>query len=422
MRARPCFQTGHTTQFERPYSEGIMKVRKTPVASAVALVLMSAAFQSYAQQAAQPPAAPTQPQSIEGVTVTGVRGSLQQSLARKRDADSVTEVITAEDIGKLPDKNVADALSRVPGVTTSSAAGGEGGFDENDRVSLRGTNPSLTQTLVNGHGIATGDWFVLDQVGTVGRSVSFTLLPSELVSRIVVNKSQTADLVEGGIAGSVDIITRKPLDFKQQLTLEGSAQAVYADLPKKTDGQFSGLMNWKNDAGTAGVLIQGFSEKRHLRRDGQELLGYSKISPTSPMALAHPDLANVSYPTLIGSALFEQERERDGGLLDVQIKPMTNLTIDLSGFYSKLKATNYNRNWMFWGSHVIADGAGQTPSSYTVNNGTLTSAVFPNLGTAAKPSQYAIVDQIYRPGSYAETTFYNLDVHYRASDRLTFSR
>src|SRR5438477_90323 len=125
----PAFKRATQTQFERPNSEGIMKVRKTPVASAVALVLMSAAFQSYAQQAAQPPAA-SNPQTIEGVTVTGVRGSLQQSLARKRDADSVTEVITAEDIGKLPDKNVADALSRVPGVTTSSAAGGEGGFDE----------------------------------------------------------------------------------------------------------------------------------------------------------------------------------------------------------------------------------------------------------------------------------------------------
>jgi iron complex outermembrane receptor protein len=398
-----------------------MNVRKTPVASAVALALMSTAFQSHAQQAAQPPAADTQPSTIEGVTVIGIRGSLQQSLTRKRDADTVTEVITAEDIGKLPDKNIADALQRVPGVTTSSAAGGEGGFDENDRVSMRGTNPSLTQTLVNGHGIATGDWFVLDQVGTVGRSVSFTLLPSEVVSRIIVNKSQTADLVEGGVAGSVDIITRKPLEFKQQLTLEGSAQAVYADLPDKTDGQFSGLMNWKNDAGTVGLMLQGFSEKRHLRRDGQELLGYSKIAPNSPMAQAHPDLANVAYPTLIGSALFEQERERTGGVADLQIKPTTDLTIDLSGFYSKLKATNYNRNWMFWGSHVINDGAGQIPSAYTVNNGTLTSAVFPNLGTAAKPSQYAIVDQIYRPGAYAETEFYNLDASYRATERFTVS-
>jgi iron complex outermembrane receptor protein len=330
-----------------------MKLRKKPIASAVALALMSTVIPVRAQQAAVQTPVPSSQQAGEvspaasqpadlkiaqatppvttppsttptpapgiSVTVTGIRYSLEKSLETKRNSDAVTEVITAEDIGKLPDKNIADAVQRLPGVTISSAAGGEGGFDENDRVSLRGTNPSLTQTLINGHSVATGDWFVLDQVGTVGRSVSFTLLPSELVSQVIVRKSATADLVEGGIAGAVDIITRKPLDFSKPLTFEASLQAVYADLPKKTDGQFSALLNWKNDAGTAGFLIQGFSEKRHLRRDGQETLGYFSISPTSLLAQAHPDLANVQVPTLIGSTLFEQEREREGGLVDFQI-------------------------------------------------------------------------------------------------------
>ena len=163
-------------------------------------------------------------------------------------------------------------------------------------MSLRGTNPSLTQTLINGHSIATGDWFVLDQVGLVGRSVSFSLLPSELVSQVIIRKSATADLIEGGVAGAVDIITRKPLEFRKQLTLEASLGGVYAELPKKTDPQFNALINWKNDAGTVGVLVQAFSEKRHLRRDGQEILGYGTISPTSPLAQARPDLAGVAYP------------------------------------------------------------------------------------------------------------------------------
>ena len=174
----------------------------------------------------------------------------------------------------MPDKNVADSLSRVPGVTVSSASANEGGFDENDRISMRGTNPSLTQTLLNGHNVAAGDWFVLNQVGQVGRSVSYTLLPSELVQQIVVHKSSEASLVEGGVAGSVDIITRKPLDFDEQLTFGLSAGAVYAELPDETDPQLSGLFNWKNDDGTFGVLVQAFSEERHLRRDGVELLGY----------------------------------------------------------------------------------------------------------------------------------------------------
>src|ERR1700694_1781103 len=233
-----------------------MKIKQKPLAYAVTMALLGAAWQAQAQT---PPKPPT---TQDTITVTGIRASVEKSIETKRNADSIVEVITSDDIGKMPDKNIADAVSRVPGVTISSQAGGSGGFDENDRVSLRGTNPSLTQTLINGPPVASGDWFVLDQVGLVGRSVSFSLLPSELVSQVIIRKSATADLVEGGVAGAVDIITRKPLDFRNQLTLEGGLGAVYADLPKKSDPQVNALINWKNDAGTAGVMVQGFSEKR----------------------------------------------------------------------------------------------------------------------------------------------------------------
>src|SRR5215813_770367 len=216
--------------------------RSTLVGTAVAMALFGRNT-----SAADAPANPTDSSNLEEVVVTGIRASVQQSLDAKREAVNNVEVISAEDIGKMPDKNVADSLVRVPGVTTSSASANEGGFDENDRVSMRGTNPSLTQTLINGHGVAAGDWFVLDQVQQVGRSVSYTLLPSEMVSKVVVEKTSSASLVEGGVAGSVNIITRKPLDFSKPVTLELSAGAVYAQLPKKTDGQFSALAAWHND-------------------------------------------------------------------------------------------------------------------------------------------------------------------------------
>jgi iron complex outermembrane receptor protein len=389
-----------------------MKTKQKPVAAAVSLAL-AAAFPAYAQQAPSP-------QTKETVTVTGIRASLEKSLETKKNADTVTEVVTADDIGKLPDKNIADAVQRLPGVTISSSAGGEGGFDENDRVSLRGTNPSLTQTLINGHSVASGDWFVLDQVQLVGRSVSFSMLPSELVSQVIVRKSATADLVEGGVAGAVDIITRKPLQFAKPLTAEASLGAVYADLPGKTDPQVSALINWKNEAGTLGIMLQGFSETRHLRRDGQEILGYANIAPDSPLATRHPDLANVAYPTLIGSALFEQKRERKGGLIDIQLRPTNDLSLDFNAFNSKLDATNYNRNWMFWGSHVIGTD-NREPASYTVRNGTLVAADFPNAGAPGSNAQYAIVDQIYRPGAHSETNFYNLDAAWRPTSRFSLT-
>ena len=129
---------------------------KQSILSAAIVASLSFAAQLHAQETTQPASAPDAT-DLDTIVVRGIRGSMEKSLDVKREANSHVEVITAEDIGKMPDKNVADSLQRVPGVTVSSAGANEGGFDENDRVSMRGTNPSLTQTLFNGHNIASGD-------------------------------------------------------------------------------------------------------------------------------------------------------------------------------------------------------------------------------------------------------------------------
>ncbi|HEX5661908.1 MAG TPA: TonB-dependent receptor plug domain-containing protein, partial [Xanthomonadaceae bacterium] len=226
---------------------------RTSVLSAAIVACLGLSTPVRAQEsAAQPVAGDAQTadeqdvEELDAITVVGIRGSVEKSLDSKRNADSHVEVVTAEDIGKLPAKNVADTLQRLPGVNISSSSATEGGFDESDRISLRGTSPSLTQTLVNGHTVGTGDWFVLSQVQTVGRSVSYSLLPSEIVSQVVVHKSSQAKLTEGGSAGSVDIITRRPLQFADEITAEAMIGGVYADLPGETDPQFNGLFNWRN--------------------------------------------------------------------------------------------------------------------------------------------------------------------------------
>ena len=114
------------------------------------LLMGSASLLAVATPAAAqttPPRSVADTETRDDIIVTGVRASLEKAISLKRDADNHVEVISAADIGKLPDKNVADALQRLPGVHTSSAGSGEGGFDENDRVSIRGTSPSLTQTI-----------------------------------------------------------------------------------------------------------------------------------------------------------------------------------------------------------------------------------------------------------------------------------
>jgi iron complex outermembrane receptor protein len=408
-----------------------------PIAAAAALALLGALAPGRAGAQAAPvpagaasaPAPAAATPEVQRVEVTGLRASLEASLAQKRRADSVVEVVTADDIGKLPDKNVADAVQRVPGVNIASSAGGEGGFSENDRVSIRGTSPSLTQTLINGHAVASGDWFILDQQGVVGRSVSYSLLPSEIVKSVTVAKSQTADLPEGGVAGAVDIQTRHPLDFRQPLTVEASLQAIHADLAGKTDPQLSALANWRNDAGTLGVLLQAFSETRHERRDGIETFGYGTIDPGSAAATAHPELAGVLVPYGINSALFEQTRKRTGGLVDLQVKPTEALTLDLNGFYSKLDASNYNRSFYSQPAGIVAAAV---PDTWKVENNTLVAASFSPAAVAAgiaatrqnDPGDLfqavpAEVDQLYRPHEGAETYYADATAKYRASDALT---
>lgn len=379
----------------------------TPIAWAVGVMVFAGSVSVQAQEKPE----------VQQVNVSGVRAALQKSLTQKRNAESLVEVVTAEDIGKMPDKNIADAVQRLPGVTISSAGASEGGFDENDRVSMRGTNPSLTQTMINGHSVASGDWFILNQIGTVGRSVSYSLLPSQLVGSVIVNKSSQADLVEGGVAGTVNIITRKPLDFKDALTLEGTLGAVYSDLPKKTDPQISALFNWKNEQKTFGVMLQAFSEKRSLRRDGQEMLGYSQIAAGSTIAKARPDLAGVYYPNAIGSALFEQTRKREGGLLTLQFRPSKDLNLEFTAFNSQMKATNYNRNYLVWMEKALGKGEGLIPDAYTVRNNTLVSATF----NPVAGKQYVVVDQIYRPGASSETSFYNFAGKFKVNDDFTLS-
>ena len=361
--------------------------------------------------------AKTKAKTLGTVTVVGIRDSEAESLALKKDASSHVEIVTAEDVGKLPAKNVADTLQRLPGVNISSASASEGGFDENDRVSLRGTNPSMTQTLVNGHTVGTGDWFVLSQTSTVGRSVSYSLLPSEIVSEVVVHKSSEARLQEGGATGTVDIITRKPLEFAKQMTGEASVGGVYADLPGNTKPQFSGLFNWKNDDGTLGVMLQGFYEKRSLQRNGQELIGgYNQIKAADAVAVAHPDLAGVYYPQEIGSTFFTQTRTRKGGAVDIEWKPADNVTLELNGFYTKLKADNYNRNYMMWASQFI--NAGGLQPGYTVRNNMLTNATFAPVAGNTNPS--VVYDQISRPGASSSSAYTTLDASWQATDRLNF--
>src|SRR5687768_2064942 len=260
--------------------------RSTLIGAAVAMALFKPAAPAHADDAAA--------EQMDEVVVTGIRGSLRQSIATKREAVAIVDAITAEDVGKFPDKNLAEALQRVPGVTISRD------FGEGERVNLRGTNSNLTRTLFNGHGLATADWFILDQLNST-RSFNYLMLPSDVIGQVEVFKTPQADFEEGGIGGTINVKTRRPLEMKN-MEAAITAQAAYTEMSESLDPQIGGLFSWKNDGETVGFMIGGKYEKRDIRRDGVEVLGYNPID-TDP----GPGTTEVLIPSLIGSALFQQE-------------------------------------------------------------------------------------------------------------------
>jgi iron complex outermembrane receptor protein len=302
------------------------------VAAAVALALYGQGGPAAAQdRAADEP--------LEEIVVKGIRGSLEESLAIKRNATGLVDAITAEDVGKFPDKNLAEALQRVPGIVINRE------FGEGERVSLRGTGTNLTRTLLNGHGLATADWFILDQLNTT-RSFNYLMLPTDLIGRVVVHKSSRADLEEGGIGGVIDVETRSPLDLPP-LTVYGSFSGAWSELSDEFDPQASGLLSWKNGDETLGILFAALRQERNIRRDGVEVLGYFEADSAS---------GPVQVPSLIGSALFQQERVRTGGNVSLQYRPNESFEVELSGLVSEFSADNINQNFMAWGVRAIGNG------------------------------------------------------------------
>lgn len=365
--------------------------RSTLIGAAVAMALFKPTAPVHADDAAA--------EQLDEVVVTGIRGSLRQSIAVKRDNVAIVDAISAEDVGKFPDKNLAEALQRVPGVTISRD------FGEGERVNLRGTNSNLTRTLLNGHGLATADWFILDQLNST-RSFNYLMLPSDVIGQVEVFKSPQADFEEGGIGGTINVKTRRPLDMKP-MEVAITAQAAYTELSESLDPQIGGLFSWKNEGETLGILVGAKYEKRDIRRDGVEVLGYNPID-TDP----GEGVTEVLIPSLIGSALFQQERERKSANFEIQFAPTDKLDISLAGLYSKFGADNLNENFMAWGSRAIANGG--TLTNATIIDGTAVAGTIASDegGTA----DFGVVyDAITRLAS-ADTTSINFEVGYEFTE------
>lgn len=194
---------------------------------------------------------------LQGITVTGIQQSLESAMARKRYAPQISESIVAQDIGKLPDTNVADALERVTGIQITQDLG------EGSTVAIRGL--TQVETQLNGNTIFTSS----------GRGLNFEDIPASLMAGVDVYKTPTADQTEGGVGGIINLRTHRPFDFKG---LEASANVgeVYANPAGRTKPKVSGLLSdtWDTEVGRLGALVAMSYESRPYKE------AYSELNPT----------------------------------------------------------------------------------------------------------------------------------------------
>jgi iron complex outermembrane receptor protein len=222
--------------------------KKTFKKSLLAVCVVTLGAQAYAQTAEPVAAEIEKSGSVEEVVITGMRKNLQNAQDLKRNADTVVDTITATDIGSLPDRSVLEAMQRLPGVSIEhfQAASDPDHFSvEGSGAVIRGM--SATRSEFNGR-----DSFTANS----GRGLSFQDVPPELMSGVDVYKNQSADMIEGGIGGTVSLRTRKPFDSSDRI-LAFSADGTWGDLAEELSPSYSGLFSdtWDTSAGEFGFLI-----------------------------------------------------------------------------------------------------------------------------------------------------------------------
>ncbi|MFC7292841.1 TonB-dependent receptor [Hirschia litorea] len=231
---------------------------------------------------------------LDTITVTGIRNSLASAQDIKRNSDTFVDAVTSEDIGALPDRSVTEALSRVPGVAISRFAAA----DDPDHFSIEGSGVvvrglTFVRSEINGR-----DAFTANN----GRALSFSDISPELLGSVQVFKNQSADLIEGGIAGSVNLVTRKPFDKTGQV-IAGSIEGAYTDFREAASPTASLLYsnNWDTEIGRVGFLVSGVHSQLKTRSDG------SQISSFQP----RDDLADGRVWAPEGAVLRTQNYDRD---------------------------------------------------------------------------------------------------------------
>lgn len=330
--------------------------------TALSLAIASASMTTYAQNSAD-----------EEVIVTGIRASLQRSMDIKRESGGIVDAISAEDIGKFPDTNLAESLQRITGVSIDRS-GGEGQY-----ITVRGFGPQFNTVLINGRQIASEN---------LSRAFSFDTLASELVKNIEVHKTASAAVQSGGIGATVNITSARPFDF-DGIKASGSVKSVYDGNSEESTPQLAGLVSYSND--TFGVLASLSYQERETRLNQAQIDGW---------------LENVAIP----------DAELNGGAgLDDGMTLFSPRNYDHKVTFEERKRTNANLVFQYAANDDVTITADYLYSDFDVEtNATSYGHWFtaPNIENATTDANGTVID-LYQEVGLA------LDMHSKKFDRLT---
>jgi iron complex outermembrane recepter protein len=303
-------------------------------------------------------AAQDQDQQVETVVVTGIRAAIVQGLELKKESNVIVESIAAEDIGKMPDANLAEALQRVPGVAIDRD-GGEGRY-----VSIRGLGPDFNTVMLNGRRVATSEYT---------RSFAFDTISSDMVGGMNVYKTQQSFIREGGVGGTVDVRTLRPMD-RIGFHAAGRLELNHEDNDGKTVPQGSFLVSDTFLGDTLGILVSGSYQERKNRTFN---VGTDRIITDGVFAAAVPNttavpagvrgfyygdvpeawggysdygLGKVYSQEDLNRNVTDERRRRIGVTTAIQWRPNDNMEFNVDYLYSKFDVTSNTKtvgNW-FW--------------------------------------------------------------------------
>ncbi len=282
----------------------------------------------------------------EEVIVTGMRASLEAAMDIKRESTGVVDAISAEDIGKMPDTNLAESLQRIAGVSISRTNG------EGAQVTVRGIDPSMNMVTLNGRNMPA-----VTNNGTIGdkssRAFDFANLASEGINGVEVYKTGKATVSGGGLGATINLKTIRPLDLGELKASIGVKGVHDETVSRSTEGndytpEVSGIYSWLNDDATFGVTFTASYQERDNSRSNSYVNNWQFQTAGAPTLGTRdgtiPDTAAVTnqpalgqhyaLPTDLRYALEDNHRERTNSQLTFQFRPIESVTATLDYTYS----------------------------------------------------------------------------------------